>query len=374
MQPNFFFVIFFLLILAAILFVSHFFIYFSLARFFGVTDVNAKTWLAVILFILGIGFIVSSLLAHYNENLFTKIFYFISGIWLGMVLNLLVAFTVTWAVIIISKLAGYQIGPKYLAVAAIILSLTYLGYGIWNAYHPKLHYVTVKIKNLPDQWRGKTAVQISDVHLGHIFGADFMDGVTKQINSVSPDVVFITGDLFDGMDGELDALIKPLGNIKASEGVYFVTGNHETYLGVSNAFDALRKTPVKILDDKMVNLDGMQIVGVSYPEREETKNIEETIKNMSGFDPNNPSILLYHDPSQFQRAKDSGISLQLAGHTHKGQIFPLQVIFRLIYGKYYNGLNTDGDFSIYTSNGVGTWGPTVRTMADPEIAVIHFTD
>jgi len=259
-----------------------------------------------------------------------------------------------------------------LAVASILIAVLFSGWGVWNAYHPRIKNITVKIENLPENWKVKTAVQISDVHLGSVLKRDFMAGIVEKINAQNPEIVFITGDLFDGMDGILGDLVSPVKDIKAPQGTFFITGNHETYLGVSGVLAALKKTPVKVLDDEMMDANGLQIVGVSYPQRGDRKNIEETIKNIEGFDPKKSSILLYHNPAGVFEAKASGVSLQLAGHTHTGQLFPFNFITRLIYGEYHKGLHTEGNFSIYTSVGTGTWGPTMRTNNIPEITVIHF--
>ncbi len=364
--------IFMLLIFVTIFFGSHLFVYFSLVKFLSITSTNGKLLLAGLLFVLAISFIASSIWSHFSDNAFTRMLYFLSSLWMGIGLNLIIALVVSWTVIGISKVLNFQFEHKYLVIFSVIFMVVYSAYGVWNAYHPQIKNITVKIKNLPEAWKGKTAIQLSDVHLGHVFGADFLTRVVQQVNAENPDIVFITGDLFDGMDGNLSTLVGPLQNMKAKDGTYFVTGNHETYLGVNNALAVLEKTPVKILDDAKVNIDGMQIVGVSYPNRGISKNIAEVIKNMTGFDANNPSILLYHNPDRAVQAQASGVSLQLAGHTHDGQLFPINFIPRLIYGKYSLGLNVDGDFSIYTSSGVGTWGPTMRTSAAPEIVVIHF--
>lgn len=82
-------------------------------------------------------------------------------------------------------------------------------------------------------------MQISDVHLGHIIRADFLTRVVSQINEIKPEAVVITGDLYDGMDGFLEHLIDPMGKLQASKGIYYVTGNHETYLGVARTFESL---------------------------------------------------------------------------------------------------------------------------------------
>jgi len=352
---------------------GHFFVYFSLVKFLNIETAGAKMWLAGILFILAISFLVSSALAHFSENFLTKALYFSSGLWLGVGFNLFMAFFVSWVIVWISKLVSFQFDHRYLAIVSIIFAIIFSTYGVWNAYHPVIKNITVKMNNLPEAWKNKTVVQLSDVHLGIVLGESFMQNIVQKTNAQNPDIVFITGDLFDGMDGNLNALVGPLNDLQAKDGTYFVTGNHETYLGVSEALTALAKTPVKILNDEVVKVDGMQILGVSYPERGVKKDIAATIKNIAGFTPIEPSILLYHTPTGAQAAKDAGINLQLAGHAHGGsQLFPLQFITRLVYGKYYYGFFQEDNFSIYTSAGIGTWGATMRTNSNPEIVVIHF--
>jgi hypothetical protein len=150
-----------------------------------------------------------------------------------------------------------------------------------------------------------------------------------------------------------------------------VTGNHETYLGVERAYAALRTTPVRILADESVIIDGLQVIGVSYPERGHSRDLGQTIAKLRGFDPALPSLLLYHSPTHIAEAKAAGVSLQLSGHAHHGQILPIQFISRLVYGRYYHGLHVEGNYTLYASSGAGTWGPTLRTGNRPEIAVIR---
>jgi predicted MPP superfamily phosphohydrolase len=144
-----------------------------------------------------------------------------------------------------------------------------------------------------------------------------------------------------------------------------VTGNHDRTLA------ALHRTKARILNDEMVVVNGLQIIGVSFARRGSPKNVGEVVSSLPEFNPQMPAILLSHSPTQVEQARAAGIDLQLSGHTHKGQIFPIQIISRLTYGKYYYGLHVAGDYSIHTSSGAGTWGPTMRTGNHPEIAVIR---
>lgn len=362
----------FLTIFLLIILGGHFFVYFSLIKFLDITATRPRVWLGVLFLALAVSFVAATVFSRQAENLVTKIFSFSSGVWLGFGVNLTIAFILSWMIIGILKMSSTQFDHKYLAIGSILIAVLFSIWGVWNAYHPRIKNITVSIDNLPVGWKDKKAVQISDVHIGSVLGKEFLTQVVEKINAEKPDIVFITGDLFDGMDGGLEEAAEPLDTISAPEGIFFITGNHETYVGVSGVVQALEKTQVKILDDEMEVVDGMQILGVSYPQRGENKNIEKAIKDIKGFDPEKPAILLYHNPAGRLEAEASGADLQLAGHTHTGQLFPFNLITRLIYGKYHRGLHKEGDFSIYTSVGTGTWGPTMRTNNIPEITVIRF--
>jgi uncharacterized protein len=366
-----FFIQFFLVALS-ILFLSHYFVYFSIVHFFSVTSASRKLILAAVLFLLPASFIASMVLGSRFEGAFFTATYFCSTLWLGVGLTLMTFFALAWAARGVTRLFTHSPSPALFGAAALVLTCLYSGYGIWNATHPRTEPVTVKIPNLPPQWRGRKAVQLSDVHLGRILGASFLEKLVERANAENPSVVFITGDLFDGRDGKLDQLVAPLNRLRAPLGIYFVTGNHETYLGTERAEAALKTTPVKILNDELVAVEGLQIVGIGYAERGASKDLGEVIRKLDGFDPRRASVLLYHSPIQIERVRAAGIGLQLAGHTHHGQIFPLQFVTRMIYGKYYNGLHTEGGYTIYTSSGAGVWGPMMRTGNHPEITVLRF--
>ena len=361
----------FLLIALSILFLGHYFAYFSLVHLFSIDSPAHKAALAAVLFFFALSFFASSILAHWTDNLFSRAYYFVSSLWLGAGLTLITALAFAWAAWLTSRILIRNSNPLWFGTSAVALACVYSAYGIWNAYHPRVVNLTVRIKNLPAAWQGKKLVQISDVHLGQILGARFFERIIAQVNAQAPDMVVITGDLFDGTNGPLEELVAPLNSLHATLGIYFVTGNHETYLGVERAYAALRTTPARILADERVAIDGLQVIGISYPERGQSLHLGEKIAHLPGFDPTVPSVLLYHSPTHIAEAKAAGINLQLAGHVHRGQLFPLQPITRLIYGKYYYGLHTEGDYTLYATCGTGTWGPTMRTGNHPEIVVIQ---
>ena len=101
-------------------------------------------------------------------------------------------------------------------------------------------------------------------------------------------------------------------------------------------------------------------------------NFKEFLNSLKNYQSGNPTILLYHVPypSTVYQARDAGVNLMLSGHTHKGQMFPLNYITKLVYKGFDFGLHNFGDFYLYTSVGTGTWGPPMRSGNSPEIVQI----
>jgi len=363
----------FLLVFVIILFSAHWLAYFSLVRFFNLENHNLKLSLAIILAFLSVSFILSSVLSHWKENDVTRAFYLGSNLWLAFFNNLIMALLLAWIIRWIFNALSWSVDFQKIAGVLILLAILVTAWGVWNAFQPRVKNITVKIKNLPVSWQGKTAVQLSDVHLGHVYNANFLKKVVALANSSEPDIVFITGDLFDGMDGELNNLTAPLNDLQA-QNIFMVTGNHETYLGTEKAKEALKNNPqIKILDNQVEDVDGLKIVGLSYPGREGMGfKFGEVFGNLKNYNLQDPNILLYHEPRNILEAKELGIKLQLSGHTHKGQTFPFNFITHAMYRGYDYGLFILEDYNLYVTNGIGTWGPPMRIGNRPEIVAIKF--
>lgn len=354
----------------SILFGSHYVLYISAVRLFSISNPDHRAILFITLGVLAVSFPFATLFAHLHEDLFTRALYFSSTLWLGVLTNLVMAAALAWATLALFHAFHGTPNASIIAGALAVLAIACSAYGIWNALHPRVTEITVSIPNLPASWRGAKIVQLSDVHLGHVFREGFMKDVVATVNGVSPKMVVITGDLFDGMDGNLNAFADRINDINAAEGTYFVTGNHETYLGAKKAFTVLEATNIHILNDKVADVDGLKVIGISYPEQNASKNMPALLEKLAPQFAGQPSILLYHAPTNIEDFKKAGVNLQLSGHTHEGQIFPFRYITRLLYKGYDYGLHTDGAYSIYTTSGTGAWGPTMRTGNVPEIVVI----
>lgn len=363
------FVLFVCLVLG-VTFLSHIFVYFSLLKFFGISSPRIQLNLLILLMCLPLSFIFVSVFTHYWENLLIRTLYFFAGLWLGLVTTIVTSFLAVWTIFALGNHFGWTLNLGSLGGTALIFSFAYSAYGVFNAQKPRTKNITVEIKNLPEQWKNKKVVHISDVHLGHVFGEKFFRKLVREINNWRPEAVFITGDLFDGMQNDFEYVVPIINSIEAPKGIFFVTGNHENYLGLKKVSRILKKTKIKTFQDDMILADGLQIIGINYPPRFIRKSVGKIIKSIPGFDPEGPSILLYHSPFQVKQAKRAGIKLQLSGHTHRGQIFPYGIITKIISRNNHYGLHQKGDFSVYTSSGVGTSVPAMRTGTAPEIVII----
>jgi len=352
----------FAFIAIGILIVSHLFLYVSFVNFFAVESIKMRHFIGGILIFLPLGLIGVQILSHFYDTYLSRCLFYLFSLWFGTLTAFLTFFLLAWII----TLLPFRLPLFALGGLVVTLSLVYTAYGIWNAYHPQVKYITVSVKNLPEEWRGKRVAHVSDIHLGFIWGEAFFHKLITDINSQNPEAVFITGDLFDGTGDKFNYVANDLSKLITPKGTYFVTGNHETYFGIEKSYDLLKNSNVIILRNEMKNVGGLQIVGINY----ENKNVADTIVKMVGYDKNGASILLYHEPKRTDEAKNSGIKLQLSGHTHAGQIFPYGFITSLFYHGLDYGLHKNGDYSIYISSGAGTWGPAMRVGTNSEMVVI----
>lgn len=365
-----------------IFFGAHYFLYYSVVRFFGVASHAIRGTILTVIFLMPISFFIFSALSHLKQSSLLNFFYIISASWLGLATCFFLAACLVWILSWLTGLTSFNFNMPVVSTLIFSLAGLLFVYGVWNAFHPQIKNIEVKIKDLPVYWQNKTIVQLSDVHLGHVHGVRFLQDIVNKTNSQNPDLVLITGDLFDGMDGDLSIFVETLKSIKAKDGVFFVIGNHETFLGIDRAYLILMESDIKILDNEFVDLNGLQLVGLSYQGSYGEPSASGKIRDISeifsslrekGFDLTRPSILMHHAPTNTTQAKDNGIDLQLSGHTHDGQTMPFGIFTRMVYGKYYYGLVTEGNFSIYTSSGAGTWGPPMRIGNTPEIVSIKIS-
>lgn len=360
--------IYIMLLQGALSFV-HFFIYFSVTQFARIPE-GWIPWFGIIMWILSLTFFGSTYFAGQWDNRKTRYLYYISSVWLGIIHFFAIACIFVWIIVGITTYFDTLVPYIIIAELSFACALVTALYSIYHARQIYITHTTVAIKDLPASWHEKKIALITDVHIGHINRARFLREVVKKINKENVELVCIAWDLFDGMDGRLEHLLDPLNQITAKYGIVYADGNHETYLWVDRAFRALGHTQTRILRDEIITFDGLDIIWIDYPEPWTTKDIAKTILWLQWYNPEKPSILLYHTPWQIQSISKTGVKLELCWHTHKWQLWPYSIMTYIAFGKFHYGLNTIWDYNIYTSSWVGTWWPPMRIGTKSEIAII----
>jgi predicted MPP superfamily phosphohydrolase len=361
----------FVVILQSILFLAHWFVYQTWTVFRTGANPPGITKLQATLFLLAITFVAASLLDHRHSNALVRLFYRMAATWLGVFNFLFVAACLCWVVYLGCRLFGLHLGRPVIVDTAFGWAILASMYGVVNAHWVRVKKIRVKLPNLPASWRGRVAALVSDVHLGPVNGFGFMQRIVAMLGRLRPDVVFITGDLYDGGKVDLAELVAPWKEFPVKFGTYFVTGNHEEFSDRKKYLEAVHRSGIRVLSNEKVILDGLQIVGVHYGDSANPDRFRTILKH-ADLDRNRASILLSHVPHQLSIAQKAGISLQLSGHTHGGQIFPFTWFTTRVFGEYTYGLKRFGHLLVYTSSGAGTWGPPMRVGTRPEIVLIEF--
>ena len=216
---------------------------------------------------------------------------------------------------------------------------------------------------------------VSDIHLGTLIAKDAVNRLVGRINRLQPELILLAGDV---VDEDLAPVIKEnigesLTRLQSKYGVYGITGNHEYIGGAETAVRYLTDHGVHILQDSVVLIrDCFYLAGREDRDKPRftgkgRKSLEEVL---NGLSPSYPLILMDHQPFGLEKAAAMNIDLQLSGHTHHGQIWPLNYITKAIYTLSW-GYKKIGNTHFYVSCGYGTWGPPVRLGNRPEIVLIN---
>jgi predicted MPP superfamily phosphohydrolase len=361
-------------IVEAILFLAHWFIYHTTIVFFaGNLGPAAILRLRYSLFVLAFSFIVAALLSFRFSGPLINVFYKIAAVWLGFLNYFFLAACLSWLAWFACLASGMHQGQLRLCIAAFLFILAlFTGlYGILNAQWIRIRPVPIQLSYLPSSWHGRTALVFSDLHLGNVNGLAFSRRIAKLAVCLNPDIVFIPGDLFDGTKCDPDRLAAPFKQLAPPFGVFFATGNHDEFGGAAQYTSAITRAGIRVLANETVVVDGLQIIGIPYHDTTFPIRVKATLDALR-VDKGQPSILLNHAPIRLPIVEQAGVSLQLSGHTHGGQLFPYTWLTRRIFGKFTHGLQNFGALRVYTSYGAGTWGPPMRVGTSPEIVLLTF--
>nr|WP_243186841.1 metallophosphoesterase [Clostridium muellerianum] len=248
-------------------------------------------------------------------------------------------------------------------------------YGRVNAEDIKLNSYEVEIQKKSEISELKIAL-ISDIHLNAINNYDHFNKVVDKINSINPDILCFSGDIFDGdyyAAESPEKIQKLLMSIQVKYGIYACIGNHDAGKTYNQMIEFLEKSSVNVLYDNYINIDNKFVIAGrrdSSPIGDQGE-VRSQIPSLGVQYKDLPIIVLDHQPSNIREC-NSDIDLVLCGHTHRGQIFPInyitKAIFDVDYGYYKKDQNSP---HVIVSSGVGTWGPPFRIGTDNEVVSIN---
>lgn len=259
----------------------------------------------------------------------------------------------------------------YTFIASTIVIAVVMAIGNYKFKHPEIVHLKIEAAN-SHQGKLLRIVALSDIHLGVTIDKKNLQKYVDLINQQNPDIVIIAGDI---SDREVEPLIKQnmdeeFRQIKAPFGVYAISGNHEYFVKDSKSTERfLEKAGVTYLRDKACLVDSsFYIIGRDDRVNKRRAPLSELVKDLEdGI----PRILLDHQPFNLEKAEQNSVDLQLSGHTHGGQFFPINLIVNSMYEKGH-GYHERGNTKYYVSSGLGIWGPQYRIGSQSELVVIDW--
>jgi predicted MPP superfamily phosphohydrolase len=253
----------------------------------------------------------------------------------------------------------------YLVIPALIV-----GIGALNNNRLQVNKYSIELLQKSSSLKELKIVFASDFHLGQITNERLLDRFVDKVNALHPDIVLIGGDILEGHGNKsLSKFESQFCRLRAKYGIYAAPGNHESHSSVRNDF--FFNSGMKLLEDEVENIDNsFYVAGRKYGRHSSNKSIEDLLKTASE---DLPIILLDHSPTDLERVSQSRVDLQLSGHTHNGQLFPVNCIIMPFQYELAWGTKTKRNTQFIVSSGVQAWGPPVKTAGDSEILFIKAT-
>ena len=259
---------------------------------------------------------------------------------------------------------SFQHGVWY----ALGLTLAVLVAGYINYRTPHVEHITIETDK-PIEGGGLRLVAVSDVHLGNGTTRADLARYVDIINGENPDVVVIVGDLIDNsiLPVKRAYMCREFERVEARYGIYMAAGNHEYISGIEECLNYLKTTPVRLLSDSVVSpINGVEIVC-----RDDRQNLRRAKLDslLRASDSSSFKIVLDHQPNAIAESQKSSVDLHLSGHTHRGQVFPFNLVTDHLFEQSH-GYRKWGDTHAYVMTGLSLWGPPFRIRTHSELLVV----
>ena len=332
-------------------------------------------------FLLAVIFIAAKILESKHSSVISDVLNILGGFWLAFMVYGFLFFLISDILLLILRIPGIISGENILLfrkwsliITVVFSSLLIIG-GFINAIIPVIKEYDITINKPAGAIKTFRIAAVSDIHLGSIIRKRSIKKLSGMLKGMNPDIVLLLGDIVDGEIGPVlrGDLLQYFTWPKCNDGLFAITGNHEFIGGANRTIPYIESKGIRVLKDEMVTLEGgIQLIGRidrdSY--RFYGKERLSLNKLMNQADTTKPVILLDHQPFHLNEPAKYGVDLQLSGHTHNGQLWPLNFVTSKIYELSYGYLKK-GNTQFIVSSGYGLWGPRVRSGSRSEVLLVN---
>jgi uncharacterized protein len=344
---------------------------------------NNKLVYSLTFIFLSVIFIAAKIIESKHSSLLTDILNITGGFWLAYMLYGFLFLLVSDILLLGLRIPGILSGPdiliyrKWAFIITAGLSTLLISGGFINAVIPVVKQYDITINKSAGDVKTLRIAAVSDIHIGSIIRKRSLKKMSGLMKKVKPDLVLLLGDIVDGEIGPVlrGDLLQYFVSPESADGLYAITGNHEFIGGAARTIPYIESKGIRILKDEVITIPGgIQLIGrIDRDSRrfygKERLPLGELMKQT---DPAKPIILLDHQPFNFDESVKYGVDLSLSGHTHNGQMWPLNYVTSMIYELSYGYMKKDKTQFI-VSSGYGLWGPRVRSASRSEVLLINIT-
>lgn len=260
---------------------------------------------------------------------------------------------------------------KFAFSILITLSLSVVVAGIINFNTIRNSEYSIDIPAKSSEIKNLRIAFVADFHLQAETNIHFVERFAKNISIINPDILLFGGDIVEGNseNEEMRKIESVLKDIKTKYGSFAVPGNHERYSGEADG-NFFQRAGIKVLIDTTIVIDqAFNLTGRNDSHIRGRKTIEALLADRAD---SLPLILIDHRPTDLERVSSSAVDVQFSGHTHNGQLFPINLITNRIYELSWGHLKK-GNTNFFVTSGIRLWGPPVRTSGKSEIMVVDIT-
>ncbi|HOW09906.1 MAG TPA: metallophosphoesterase [Bacteroidales bacterium] len=340
-----------------------------------------RLWYFIVFLLLALAFVAGRIIEARSSSVFSDILNIAGGFWMAFMLYGFIFLLLSDIVSLAARITGMlnqgniAVYRKWAFIITVLASSSLIIAGFINALKPVTTKYELTINKPAGEIKELKIAAVSDIHLGSIIRKRSIRELSALLTRLKPDLVLLLGDIVDGEMGPVirDDLLQYFSCPKCKDGLYAITGNHEFIGGAQRTIPYIESKGIRLLKDEVVTIEegGIQLIGRLDRDGKrfygkERKSLKELV---SLADTTKPIILLDHQPFNLHESEKYGIDLQLSGHTHNGQMWPLNYITSGIY-ELSHGYKKKGNTHFIVSSGFGIWGPRVRLGSRPEIIFI----